>query len=146
MIYQHSSEIYNSARVIPQGELWCDVGQVCGEGWEVLGVWKVGCFPHNPLPLPVGPRPFLPITQTICLLCSNYKPSGLKANRRQGAVMMETFITIYHNSSGLKQWIYVTGYQYQRPAKQPGGYYLTLSQGSLEKGICTCLVKTVIDL
>lgn len=136
MIYQRWAEIYNSARVIPPGELWQDVGKglvVRAEGsW---GVWKVGSFPCNPPPLPVGSGPFPPITQTICLLCSNYKPSSLQANRRRGSVMMETFITIYHNSSGLKQWIYVRGYQYQRPAKQPGGYYFMVSQGLLVKKI-----------
>lgn len=46
--------------------------------------------------------------------------------------MMETFITLDHNSSGLKQWIHVTGYQYQRTTKQPGGYYFAVSQGLLE--------------
>ncbi len=138
MIYQHRSVINNSARVIPQGELWWDAGQALQWGLRGFWGWKVASFPCNPLLVPVGPRPFSPITQTICLLCSNYKPSSLKANRQRGAVMMETFITIYHNSNGIKQWIYVTGYQYQRAAKQPGGYYFTVSQGLLETGICTC--------
>lgn len=139
MIYQHRSAINNSARVIPQGELWRDVGQAWQWGLRGFWGWKVGSLPRNPLPVPVGPRTFFPpITQTICLLCSNYKPSSPKANRQRGTVMMETFITINHNSSGIKQWIYVTGYQYQRAAKQPGGYYFTVSQGLLETGICTC--------
>lgn len=57
----------------------------------------------NPSPLPVGPgpRPPTPIYQTICLLCSNYTPGSLKANRRRrrrAGVMMETFITIHHKA------------------------------------------------
>lgn len=139
MIYQHHPVINNSGRVIPQGELSCGAGRTLWWGLRgFLGGEKWARLSRNPLPVPVGPGPFPPITQTICLLCSNYKPSSLKAKRQRGAVMMETFITIYHNSNGIKQWIYVTGYQYQRAAKQPGGYYFAVSQGLLEMGICTC--------
>lgn len=105
------------------------------------GFWGVKMAPCscNPVPVPVGlGNPPNPITQTICLSCSNYKPSSLKANRQRGAIMMETFITIYHNSNEIKKCIYVTGCQRQRVAKQPGSYYFTLIQGLLGMGTCTC--------
>lgn len=125
------------------GETWDRPGS---EGWGVFGGEKWAPFPVI-LSSACGPRTFFPpITQTICLLCSNYKPSSLKANVQRGAVMMETFITIYHIQQWNQTMNLCRGISISTSSKTTRWLLLHSESGLVGNGNMHLLRWTIIDL